>query len=139
MNNIPIYRAKKTGSEDYIQGFYSRDLHGGHTIGGFIPNACGAYGSKIDITTLAINFPDMKDSNDKPIFASLSESGKGGDIVKYSPHDNVKAMPHICIYEDFKFHAVLLDKELRTDGMAYKMNPRLKIIGIHNGYMQTTY
>ncbi len=31
--------------------------------------------------TRSINFEDMKDSEDNPIFASLSEDGKGGDII----------------------------------------------------------
>ena len=38
----------------------------------------------IDITTLSINFPDMLDSEGNKIFASLSEDGKGGDIVEFN-------------------------------------------------------
>ena len=38
---------------------------------------------EIDPTTLAINFSDMLDSQGNKIFASLSENGKGGDIIKY--------------------------------------------------------
>ena len=37
---------------------------------------------KIDPSTLAINFPNMLDSKNNPIFASLSEDGKGGDLVE---------------------------------------------------------
>ena len=36
----------------------------------------------IDISTLAIHFPDMLDSQGNKIFASLSENGKGGDICE---------------------------------------------------------
>lgn len=35
----------------------------------------------IDISTLSIHFPDMLDSKGNKIFASLSEDGKGGDII----------------------------------------------------------
>ena len=37
--------------------------------------------TEIDPTTLAIHFPDMLDSQGNKIFASLSASGKGGDIM----------------------------------------------------------
>ena len=37
--------------------------------------------TEIDKTTLAIHFPDMLDSQGNKIFASLSEDGKGGDII----------------------------------------------------------
>lgn len=38
----------------------------------------------IDPTTLSIHFPDMLDSQGNKIFASLSEDGKGGDILDIS-------------------------------------------------------
>ena len=37
---------------------------------------------EIDPTTLSIHFPDMLDSQGNKIFASLSEDGKGGDILQ---------------------------------------------------------
>lgn len=40
--------------------------------------------TEIDPKSLSIHFPDMIDSKENKIFASLSEYGKGGDIVKYS-------------------------------------------------------
>ena len=36
---------------------------------------------EIDPTTLSIHFPDMLDSQENKIFASLQEDGKGGDII----------------------------------------------------------
>ena len=36
----------------------------------------------IDSTTLSIHFPNMLDSQGNKIFASLSEDGKGGDIIE---------------------------------------------------------
>lgn len=87
---IPIYRAKKIDSDEYVIGFYSSayDIH--HYIIthlGVDTKANAVYQMstdihKIDPTTLAIHFPDMLDSQGNKIFASLSEDGKGGDIMK---------------------------------------------------------
>ena len=38
--------------------------------------------TEIDPTTLAINLADMLDSQGNKIFASLSEDGKGGDLMR---------------------------------------------------------
>lgn len=102
--NIPIYRAKKIDSDKYVIGFYSSayDIH--HYIIthlGVDTKANVVYQMstdihKIDPTTISIHFPDMlasdsdrllpNDKKDLRIFASLSEDGKGGDILedKYS-------------------------------------------------------
>ena len=88
--NIPIYRAKKIGSDGYVIGYYSPayDIH--HYIItdlGVDTKVNVVYQMstnihKIDPTTLAIHFPDMLDSQGNKIFASLSEDGKGGDIMQ---------------------------------------------------------
>ncbi len=131
--NIPIYRAKKIDSDEYIVGYLVEEWEYKGKNKRFF------YGIKrfkskatieIDPTTLSIHFHDMIDSQGNKIFASLSEDGKGGDIVSYLPDEYDNSKPHIAIYEDFKFHAVPQDSDLRDLGMAYKMNPRLKIVGI---------
>lgn len=81
---IPTYRAKKIDSDEYVKGWLMPLMVGD---GYFI--RCLDYKkmnileceSEIDLSTLAIHFPSMFDSNSKKIFASLSEDGKGGDIV----------------------------------------------------------
>lgn len=88
--NIPIYRAKKIDCDEYVAGFYSSayDIH--HYIISHLGvdtkvNLVYQMSTdihKIDPTTLAIHFPDMLDSQVNKIFASLSEDGKGGDIMK---------------------------------------------------------
>lgn len=85
--NIPIYRAKKIGSDGYVIGYYSPayDIH--HYIItdlGVDTKVNVVYQMstnihKIDPTTLAIHFPNMTDSQANKIFASFSEDGKGGD------------------------------------------------------------
>ena len=88
--NIPIYRAKKIGSDGYVIGYYSPayDIH--HYIItdlGVDTKVNVVYQMstdihKIDPTTLAIHFSDMIDNQGNKIFASLQEDGKGGDIMQ---------------------------------------------------------
>ena len=80
--NIPIFRAKSNERKNsYVEGFLigvdekvnlctirTKDYY----IGGEI---CYLH-------TLSINFPDMLDIGGNKIFASLSEDGKGGYIMK---------------------------------------------------------
>ena len=84
--NIPIYRAKKKNNDEYIQGYLlskniivTTEYH--YPQG--MPSETEKKFNNIDISTIAIHFPDMLDSQGNKIFASLSEDGKGGDIVKY--------------------------------------------------------
>ena len=79
---IPIYRAKKIDSDGYIEGYLFKiwEVHyilWGTTNGNPIKTA-------VHSSTLAIHFPDMLDKNGVKIFASLSEDGKGGDILTHS-------------------------------------------------------
>ncbi len=120
--NIPIHRAKKIDSDEWVVGYFEKrrkwetkciscgsfdtksyneyyseeckcnncgkDLgfhddnweHGYIGEDEYIIRENGEV-SEIDPTTLSIHFPDMKDSEDNPIFASLSEDGRGGDIL----------------------------------------------------------
>jgi hypothetical protein len=108
MNNIPIYRAKKNNSDKYVEGYYfpqewigdypnedaeEREEKIKHFISGFTThdiwedeeNHFRFMGiDEIDPTTLSVHFPDMLDSQGNKIFASLSEDGKGGDILDIS-------------------------------------------------------
>lgn len=106
--NIPIFRAKKIGSDEYVIGFYAYDeVHKRHLI---ITNAMhGLSETRIDITTLAIHFPDMLDSKKRPIFASLQKDGKGGDKLHYNRplEDNSSERNNwIALYDDKRFYAV---------------------------------
>ena len=95
--NIPIYRAKKIDSDEYIIGstiiknkmwtsgkgyhdvFYILKDENVSILTRFpvyYPDVV-----RVDPTTLAIHFPDMLDSQGNKIFASLNEDGKGGDIL----------------------------------------------------------
>lgn len=74
---IPIYRAKKIDTDEWVEGslityaFEIAQIHNSNT------KVC----KSIETNTLAIHFPNMIDKNGKKIFASLSKDGVGGDIV----------------------------------------------------------
>ena len=74
MNNIPIYRAKKIDSDEWIEGYLLR-----YSNGYFIKLTNEAKEIKIYPSTLAIHFRNMIDENGKCIFASLNDDGIGGD------------------------------------------------------------
>ena len=91
--NIPKYRAKTIDNDEYIIGFLTSCNYGQyndleeHLIvpfvnfeSGFLPNTDF---QRIDTTTLSIQLPDMIDSQENRVFASLNEDGKGGDILRH--------------------------------------------------------
>tara|TARA_R110000751_G_scaffold88762_1_gene175202 strand:+ start:57 stop:491 length:435 start_codon:yes stop_codon:yes gene_type:complete len=97
---IPIYRAKTEAQKQnnetnslrlidgvwYIIGFYSN----GYISADINDRAIlASYNDlqKVDKSTLSVHFPDMLDSEDEPIFASLSKDGKGGDIIRWHGSD----------------------------------------------------
>ena len=99
--NIPIFRAKKIDTDDYVEGIGIED----NTLIEYIFQRSSysseniAETSEIDLSTLSIHFPnilaedsDVYNSNgekDLRLFASLEEFGKGGDIVTDGEYDFV--------------------------------------------------
>ena len=77
---IPIYRAKKIDSDEWVNGYLIVDPDRGRNYY-YIKKATYLKDIDIDPNTLAIHFPNMIDKKGKKIFASLSEDGVGGDIV----------------------------------------------------------
>ena len=85
MINLPIFRAKKINSDEYVSGYLKFTKYNNRTeyIINYVYDSSSVFGEcEIDQTTLAIHFPDMIDSQGNKIFASLSKDGKGGDILK---------------------------------------------------------
>lgn len=84
INNLPIYRAKKIDSDEYVEGYLCSSNNGVNTDNKICIQEFGWWTLwEIDTSTLSIHFPDMLDSNGNKIFASLQKDGKGGDIVEY--------------------------------------------------------
>lgn len=89
--NIPIFRSYKLDTAFSIEGSYIKE--NGFYMNNTIPDynkpvvrhkICDEDGIYHEVSKdyLAIHFPDMLDSQGNKIFASLSEDGKGGDIMK---------------------------------------------------------
>lgn len=88
---IPIFRAKKIDSNEYVEGFYipynDKKCYIGHRDIVCISNRLVSEDKidvraiKCDMTTLSIHFSNMIDVKGNKIFASLSENTKGGDIL----------------------------------------------------------
>ena len=82
--NIPLFRAKKLNSNEYVIGNYNQYIQNGKVYHCIM--IVGSYPSPfdntflIDIETLSILFNDMVDTQGNKIFASLNKDGKGGDI-----------------------------------------------------------
>ena len=112
MINLPIFRAKKLDSDEYVEGGYSDTLFlcmgdiQGHYISYKKINVVGreiTLQESIDPTTISIHFPDMLDSKGNKIFASLQEDGKGGDIMQDDEYFGIakyKDCQFVVEYED---------------------------------------
>lgn len=150
MTQIPLYRAKKIDSDEYVEGDLfsekfimlisilnkkifsaikhikedvlkcniNKDCKNEHIelknmLTKLIYNERLEHITEIDPSTLSIHFPDMlaNDSDrllpngekDLRIFASLSEDGKGGDIVEYVLYEGKTAIS-ICRYKEHRFY-----------------------------------
>jgi len=82
--NIPIYRAKKIDSDEYVEGcldFLITPIQKMKLYQIATTDPTKEY-ITINPSTLAIHFLDMLDSEGNKIFASLSEDGRGGDYFE---------------------------------------------------------
>lgn len=104
--NIPLYRAKKIDSDEYVIGYLKPCTYDSKT---FWIQTDEWLDYKIDPSTLSISFEGMKDSEDTRIFASLAESGKGGDILLDNLGDQVT----------FKYAGKVIGEENFGDGFGY--------------------
>ncbi len=121
--NLPIYRAKKIDSDEYVKGWYSEPII---IEGNLYLNITSKNGTfRIDPTTLAIHFSDMLDRQGNKIFASLSEDGKGGDIC-YVRDFSYGDLQGVARYEDncFRVH-----RKGKAMGISLKCRD-IKVIGI---------
>lgn len=74
--NIPIYRAKKIDSDEYITGYLYKN-------GDFVT----VHNIRIDPPTLAIHFPDIINTNSEKVWYSMEEisniiKGYENDIIR---------------------------------------------------------
>ena len=116
---IPIFRAKKLYSDEYVIGFYEEweEKH-------FIVTSPKEF-FKIDPATLSIHFPDMLDSQGNKIFASLQKDGRGGDVCSVNDYID-SGLGGVAIYQNYGFR---IDRKGKAMGISLSSTD-IKIIGI---------
>ena len=78
--DLPIYKSKSIKTKQYVEGYLKTCTDTGANVYWIHTKDWVDY--QIEPETLSISFPNMMDSENTRIFASLSYSGKGGDITK---------------------------------------------------------
>ena len=123
MINLPIYRAKKIDSDEYVMGWYSSPIIIEGKTYLSITNKDGEY--RIDTTTLSIHFSDMLDSQGNEIFASLQKNGRGGDVCSVNDYID-SGLKGVAIYQNYGFR---IDRKGKAMGISLSSTD-IKIIGI---------
>ena len=123
MINLPIYRAKKIDSDEYVMGWYSSPIIIEGKTYLSITNKDGEY--RIDTTTLSIHFSDMLDSQGNEIFASLQKNGRGGDVCSVNDYID-SGLGGVAIYQNYGFR---IDRKGKAMGISLSSTD-IKIIGI---------
>ena len=121
--NIPILRAKKIDSNEYVMGWYSSPIIIEGKTYLSITNKDGEY--RIDTTTLSIHFSDMLDSQGNEIFASLQKNGRGGDVCSVNDYID-SGLEGVAIYQNYGFR---IDRKGKAMGISLSSTD-IKIIGI---------
>lgn len=128
---IPIFRAKKIDSDEYVEGclleFDSEYFIVKDTEGCYLASDCFHYlhYNEIDPTTLSIHFPDMLDSEGNKIFASLQKDGRSGDICSVNDYID-SGLNGVAIYQNYGFR---IDRKGKAMGICLSSTD-IKIIGI---------
>ena len=77
--DLPKYRGKSIKTNQYVEGYLKTCTDTGVNVYWIQTKDWIDY--QVEPETLSISFPDMLDSRCNRIFASLSNSGKGGDCT----------------------------------------------------------
>ena len=112
--NLPIYRAKKIDSDEWIIGWLVRNK----ILVDIDENLACPF--EIDPTTLAIHFSDMLDSQGNKIFASLNNMG--GSILTDGEYE------FILYFNGRKYR--IIGNEVDSEINDYEEWNEFKIIGI---------
>ena len=123
MINLPIFRAKKIDSDEYVMGWYSSPIIIEGKTYLSITNKDGEY--RIDTTTLSIHFSDMLDSQGNEIFASLQKNGRGGDVCSVNDYID-SGLEGVAIYQNYGFR---IDRKGKAMGISLSSRD-IKIVGI---------
>lgn len=114
-----------------MMGWFDDGMLDGHII-----MQDGIY--EVEESTRSINFEDMLDKNNKPIFASLSEDGIGGDNLYGQEYYSIGNMSN-DVYRDFRaviklsslvFRRIVFGEEMDFDRGYYT---NIEVTGIYEG------
>ena len=122
--SMPIYRAKKIDSDEWVEGYlsYDREYEVNRIV---VVHKSGKFKTSVhsfDPSTLAIHFDGMVDKDGKKIFAGLSEDGKGGDVLNCRGKDYYARMHQTGIIE-------IVDNE-KVCSVLLHYAEQLEIIGV---------
>ena len=95
--NLPIYRGKSLKTNQYVEGYLKTCTDTGSDVFWIQTKEWVDY--QVDPTTLSISFSNMLDSNNERMFASLSKSGKGGDITETKDGWKIYKRVHLLLPE----------------------------------------
>ena len=138
MHPIPIYRAKKIDSDEWVEGslyeqfdtFYilttdnPQNWENGWHFSDLVER------KEIDPSTIAIHFQNMLDKNGTKIFANLNEDGFGGDEVKWNT-SLMNGESRVCLYNGgIRLRDYFLDDNILNEKFASRY---CEAIGIHKG------
>ncbi len=138
---IPVFRGKTIKQnfteEEFKEDDYLIKINETYYAVGHLDTTCFQISSlysdisySIEEDTLSIHIPfAMIDLENKEIFASLSKTLRGGDIAIHI-HGNREEYVCAFIHEECSFKFIPKNKLLKEDGLTYKVNKRMKIIGI---------
>lgn len=134
--NKKIFNAIKHIEEDVLSCSINEDCKNEHIelknmLTKLIYNERLEHITEIDITTLAIHFPDMLDSQGNKIFVGLSENGKGGDYTNCEElpvtfcWDSLNAC--VCLKGKYEYTALFKDGSTNSKNTTFN---EYTIIGI---------
>ena len=136
--NIPIYRAKRKDTGEWVEGYYYPYENGEHFIYETGESTNGTFQdrhSEIYPETLAIHFPDILDKNGEKIWASLSNTDVGGSTVDGWAETNALVTYRysniVAVYEPM-CHAER-EGEPRYDIVDNEYIKKIKVTGIYEG------
>jgi len=126
MLNIPIYRARKQDSDEWVEGWYYRSVGGFDCMCYYDKDLEMDWEDKIDLSTLAIHF-DKKDKNNKPIFFSFSKDWIGGSIVEY------QGLKYVAVFDKKQERSKLIGLDSENILNTLSLETEVKVIEIHKG------
>ena len=127
--NIPIYRAKRIDSDEWVEGYLTKDCFGKHFIEKCFQGVDGVSipSYRVDETTIAIHFVGWRED----VFASIEPTGFGGTLFRWNRAGIPSHVTLVCVFSGYK--AVICDTKTMGKLDLFIDASELEVIGIHRG------